>query len=455
MKPAVALVGRPNVGKSTLFNRLTRSRAALVGDEPGVTRDRKYGNGRIGDRPYIVIDTGGIESLEGKQRIGNMSASVADQTAQAVAEADTVILLVDGRVGINTADRDIAVGLRRVGKRVMVAVNKSEGRDPSVVTAEASELGLGVACAISAAHNQGIDEMMEDVLAGLPLTVEDAPSPDVPVIAVVGRPNVGKSTLVNAILGEERVIVSPEAGTTRDTIDIPFEREDRTYILIDTAGVRRRGRVETGIERFSVVKTMQSIDHANVVLLVVDVEEGVAAQDATLAGYILEQGRAMVVILNKWDTVASEERNEKMREVERVLGFVAFARVHQVSARRQTGIGGIFDSVDEAFGSANRDLATPKLTQVLHEAVTATPPAMVGGHRPRLKYAHQGGKNPPRIIIHGNRVTKLREPYRRYLSNAFLRALRLRGTPLRIEFREGANPYATSSRKRKKSKKKR
>jgi len=455
MKPIIALIGRPNVGKSTLFNRLTRSRGALVADEPGVTRDRHYGHGRIGDRPYLVIDTGGMEVADGRSSGDSVRQAVAVQTARAVAEADVLLLIVDGRAGISSTDREIADALRRSQKRVHLVVNKCEGMEPAMATAEASELGLGLPHAISASHGDGIADLMEEVLSELPVTVEESPVADVPVIAVVGRPNVGKSTLINAILGEDRVVVSADAGTTRDSIDIPFERRGRSYVLVDTAGVRRRGRIERGVEHFSVIKTMEAIERANVVLFVVDAKAGVAAQDAALAGYVVEQGRGVVVVLNKWDAVANSERSEVMRTYDRMLGFLDFARLHQISALTGTGVGGLFTSIDECFASAHRDLPTPKLTKVLQQAVTATPPPVVGAQRPRPKYAHQGGKNPPRIVIHGNKVAKLREGYRRYLANFFRKAMKLQGTPIRIECREGTNPYADKKRVRRKAKKKR
>ena len=455
MKPSIALIGRANVGKSTLFNRLTRSRSALVADEPGVTRDRQYGNGRVGDRPYFVIDTGGIEALADGTATAGVRGAAAVQTARAIAEADAVILLVDGRAGLNAADREIAQGLRRSGKRVYVAVNKCEGMDPATATAEASELGLGDPHAVSAAHGDGVADLMDQVLAELPATSEEPAETDVPVIAVVGRPNVGKSTLINAFLGDERVIVSPEAGTTRDSIDTPFERRGHRFVLVDTAGVRRRGRVQSGVEHFSVIKTMQAIERANVVLLVVDGQAGVSTQDAVLGGYVVEQGRGIVLVMNKWDAVPTDDRAETMRECERLLGFLDFARLHQVSALTGAGVSSLFASISECFEAGRRDLPTPKLTKMLQQAVATTPPPIAGGQRPRPKYAHQGGKNPPRIIIHGNKVTALREAYRRYLTNYFRKALDLRGTPLRLEYREPKNPYAGKASTRKKTKRKR
>jgi len=442
MKPVVVLVGRPNVGKSTLFNRLTRSRAALVADVPGLTRDRQYGDGRVGDRPYFVVDTGGIvASLASAKEQGDVSSHVAVQVRAALAEADTVILLVDAREGIHPVDRELATDLRRHGKPVWIAVNKAEGYDPSTAVAEFHAFGLGEPMAISASHGDGVEELMQRVLQTLPVSEEVEPEEGVPRIAVIGKPNAGKSTLVNALLGEERVVVSEAPGTTRDSIRVPLEREGRRYILIDTAGVRRRSKIDEPLEKFSVLKTLQAIDEANVAILVIDASTGISEQDASLSGYALEAGRAMVVAVNKWDAVADSDRSWIKREFERKLPFLEFARVHYISARDGTGVGGLFPSVDEAYLSAFRTLTTPKLNRVLQDAVTATPPPMTRGRRARPKYAHQGGKNPPRVVIHGNQVASLSKSYRRYLANTFRKAFQLVGTQVWIDCRQEKNPY--------------
>jgi GTP-binding protein len=442
MKPVVVLVGRPNVGKSTLFNRLTRSRAALVADVPGLTRDRQYGDGRIGDRPYFVVDTGGIvASLASAKELGDVSSHVAVQVRAALAEADAVILLVDTREGIHPVDRELATDLRRHGKPVWVAVNKSEGYDPSTAVAEFHAFGLGEPMAISATHGDGVEELMQRVLGSLPISEETEPEEGVPCIAVIGKPNVGKSTLVNALLGEERVVVSDAPGTTRDSIRVPLEREGRRYILIDTAGVRRRSKIDELLEKFSVLKTLQAIDEANVAILVIDASAGISEQDASLSGYALEAGRAMVVAVNKWDAVADSDRSWIKREFERKLSFLEFARVHYISARDGAGVGGLFASVDEAYASAFRTMTTPKLNRVLQDAVTATPPPLSRGRRARPKYAHQGGKNPPRVVIHGNQVASLSKSYRRYLANTFRKAFQLVGTQVWIDCRQEKNPY--------------
>jgi len=458
MRPVVAIVGRPNVGKSTLFNRLTRSRAALVADVPGVTRDRQYGDGLLGDRPYLVVDTGGLAAdFAGQPAAGaTLSQQVMQQTRQALTEADAVVFVVDGREGPNALDQDIAQSLRRLGKPVTVAVNKVEGMERAVAAAEFHAFGLGEPYPISAAHGQGIDELMEHVLAPLPRAAAEQPAhADVARIAVIGRPNVGKSTLVNALLGEERVVVSEQPGTTRDSIQLPLERAGKPYVLIDTAGVRRRTRVHEAVEKFSVIKTLQAVDEANVVILVVDAKAGVADQDADLGGYAVEHGRSLVIAVNKWDILDKSERAWAQRELERKLPFLEFAPVHYVSALTGAGLGGLFPSVDRAFSSARRELPTPRLTRVLQQATAATPPPIVRGRRIRLKLAHQGGKNPPLVVIHGNQTKSLPAAYRRYLENSFRRAFQLVGTPVRIECREGTNPYGESRPARRRHKRKR
>lgn len=452
MKPVVALVGRPNVGKSTLFNRLTRSRLALVADEPGVTRDRLYGDGRVGDRPYYVVDTGGIAETLLTIRDVSLAAMVARQTQQAVAEADAVIFVTDVRQGVTAGDREIAAGLRRTGKPVWLAANKAEGMNADVAAAEFHALGLGAPHAVSASHGEGIQALMTAVLESLP-AVEEPPVGDVPRIAVIGRPNAGKSTLVNALLGEERVVVSDMAGTTRDAIRIPLEFRGRRYIVIDTAGVRRRPRIEEAVEKFSVLRTMQAIDEANVVILVVDGVAGMGEQDAVLAGYALERGRAIVIAVNKWDALDASEREWVKREVERKLPFASFARVHYISALEHTGTEALFRSCDEAFAAGGRDLPTARLNRVLERAIAATPPPIARGHRIKPKFAHQAGRYPPTIVVHGSLVGLLPKAYRRYLANVFREAFDLMGTPVRIECEQQENPYAErkprSAKKRK------
>jgi len=457
LKPVVALVGRPNVGKSTLFNRWTRSRAALVAEFAGLTRDRHYGEGRVGDTPFIVIDTGGFEPVA---KAGMLKA-MARQTEQAIIEADAVVFLVDARAGVNAHDHDIAQRLRRSGQRVLLAVNKAEGmsRNAPVALAEFHELGLGEPHAISAAHGDGVAELLARALAGLGDAAADSSSVaqheaigeaqrDAGAaiehrikLAIVGRPNVGKSTLVNTLLGEERVIAFDQPGTTRDAIEIDFERGGTRYTLIDTAGLRKRGKVFEAVEKFSVIKTLQAIEASNVVLLMLDAQQEISEQDAHIAGFILETGRAVVVAINKWDGLDEDARSRIRREFERKLRFLAFARVHTVSALKSQGVGALLKSVQAAHAAAFAKLSTPKLTRTLHDAVAQQPPARKGIFRPKLRYAHQGGHNPPRIIIHGNALDAVQDSYRRYLEGRFREAFGLAGTPLRIEFKASRNPY--------------
>lgn len=438
MKPTVVLVGRPNVGKSTLFNRLTRSRDAIVHDLPGLTRDRHYGHGRLGDKPHLVVDTGGFEPVAKDGILHQM----ARQTMQAVDEADAVVMLVDGRQGLTPQDRDVAERLRRSGRKLWLVVNKAEGMRSEIAAAEFHELGLGDPLAISAAHGDGVRELIELVLESIPVA-EPEPETDAPRIAVVGRPNVGKSTLVNAILGEERVIAFDQPGTTRDSIHIDFERNGRRYTLIDTAGVRRRGKIEEAVEKFSVLKTLQAIEDANVVILVLDARQDVSDQDAHIAGFIVEAGRALVVAINKWEGLDPGVREQVKRDFARKLNFLGFARVHQISALNGTGLSGVMTSVDAAFAAAMVKLPTPRLTRVLMEAVAKQqPPRTTGPVRPKLRYAHQGGSNPPLIIIHGNALDHVPESYRRYLEHAFADAFSLAGTPLQVQFKHGRNPFA-------------
>ena len=440
MIPTLALVGRPNVGKSTLFNRLTRSRDALVADLPGLTRDRHYGRGRAGDRPFIVVDTGGLEARASEGIFHEM----ARQTMQAVAEADAVLFLVDGRSGITAEDREIAARLRRTGRPLWLVVNKSEGRSREEVAAEFHELGLGDPLPISAAHGDNVNALVELVLAGFP--VEQTGGGEAggrgTRIAVVGRPNVGKSTLVNAVLGEERMIAFDQPGTTRDSIYVDFERGGRPYTLIDTAGLRRRGRVVETVEKFSVVKTLQAIEDANVVVLVLDALQEISDQDAHIAGFIVEAGKALVVAVNKWDAADSERRESVRREIDRKLGFLAFARFHFIAAQAGRGVNELLRSVDAAFAAAMAKLPTPRLTRTLIQAVARQAPPRNGLFRPKLRYAHQGGQNPPTIIIHGNQLDHLPDSYRRYLERVFADTFELRGTPVRLQFRTSHNPYA-------------
>jgi GTP-binding protein len=444
MKPILALVGRPNVGKSTLFNRLTRSRDALVHDLPGVTRDRHYGEGRGGGRPFIAIDTGGLEpgTAEG------IFVEMGRQAEQAIAEADVVLFIVDGRAGLTPADRRIAATLRPRKASVRVVVNKTEGMPADSAVAEFHELGLGAPAAISAAHGEGVRELLDAVLEKFP---EEASSADDetgkhPRVAIVGRPNVGKSTLINALVGEERVIAFDQPGTTRDAIEVPFERAGRRYTLVDTAGVRRRGRTGTSVEFFSIVKALQAIEAANVAILVLDAADGVTEQDAHVAGYILERGRAVVIAVNKWDAADKEARSRMKSELAWKLGFLGFADVHTVSAKEGKGLGPLMRSVDAAYAAAMARLPTPKLTRAMIAAVERQAPPKSGLIRPKLRYAHQGGINPPRIVIHGNALDRVPDSYRRYLEGYFRNAFKLSGTPLAIELRTGRNPYANKRR---------
>jgi GTP-binding protein len=437
MKPTLVIVGRPNVGKSTLFNRLTRTRDALVADVPGLTRDRHYGAGRMGDRGYLVVDTGGLEP-QGQ----GIFVEMAKQARTAIAEADAILLVTDSREGLTAQDRAIGEELRRMGRRVFVAVNKTEGMNPDLATAEFHELGLGVPRAISAEHGAGVRDLVDAALADFP--AEDEPegeSDKVARIAVVGRPNAGKSTLVNALVGEERVVTFAEPGTTRDAIDVEVAIGGRRYILVDTAGLRRRGRVFESVEKFSVVKTLQAIDRANVAVLVLDAQAEISDQDAHIAGFILERGRALVVAVNKWDDLDDYARDMTKRAVARRLKFLSFARFHYISAREGRGVAQLIDSVDRAYQAAMAKLPTPKLTRALIAAVAKQAPPRAGLSRPKLRYAHQGGSNPPIVVVHGTALNAVPESYRRYLEADFRKVFRLEGTPLRIEFRSGRNPY--------------
>ena len=442
MKPVIALVGRPNVGKSTLFNRLTRTRAALVADFPGLTRDRHYGDGRVGPRDYIVIDTGGFEPLNAE----GIAREMAAQAEQAIAESDAIVLVLDAREGLTAQDRRIGERLRITGRRVLLAVNKAEGL-PTEAIAEFHELGLGEPHAISAAHGEGVRDLMD--LALLPFVAaeteaaaEGAEDAERRVrVAVVGRPNVGKSTLINALIGEERLIAFDQPGTTRDAIEVEFEFDGRPYTLIDTAGLRRRGKVFEAVEKFSVVKTLQAIADANVVVLLLDASAEISDQDAHIAGYVLESGRALVIAINKWDGLDDYQRDRIKREIDRKLHFLGWARVHTISALKRTGLSAVMRSVSEAHAAAFARLPTPKLTRALQAAVARQMPPRAGASRPKLRYAHQGGVNPPIIVIHGNSLKHVPDSYRRYLEGYFRAEFELAGTPLRVEFRTGRNPY--------------
>ncbi|KUM03308.1 ribosome biogenesis GTPase Der [Chromobacterium subtsugae] len=444
MKPTVALVGRPNVGKSTLFNRLTRSRDALVADQPGLTRDRHYGQGRVGEKPYLVVDTGGFEPVVDEGILFEM----AKQTLQAVDEADAVVFLVDGRSGLTPQDKIIANRLRQLDRPVYLAVNKAEGMRHAIAGAEFHELALGEPLVISAAHGDGVRELMELVLETFPDEVEEEESRH-PKFAVIGRPNVGKSTLVNAILGEERVIAFDQAGTTRDSIYIDFEREGHTYTIIDTAGVRRRAKVNEMLEKFSVIKTMKAIEDANVAVLVLDAQLDISEQDATIAGFALEAGRALVVAVNKWDNLDSEQKDNVRREIARKLNFLDFAKFHYISAIEGRGVADLFKSIDEAYRAAMVKLATPKLTRVLQVALERQQPPRSGLIRPKMRYAHQGGQNPPIIVVHGNALDNIPASYTRYLEHTFRKVFKLQGTPLRVQYKSSENPFDTEEGKEK------
>ena len=444
MKPVLALVGRPNVGKSTLFNRLTKSRDAIVADYAGLTRDRHYGNGRQGKHAYIVIDTGGFEP----DASDGIYKEMAKQTRQAVAEADVVIFVVDARAGVSAQDHDIANYLRRLGKPCLLVANKAEGMVDGTQASEFFELGLGPVTLVSASHGQGVRSMLDAAfnLIGVgPDDEEEAADSDAIRLAVVGRPNVGKSTLINVWLGEERLVAFDQPGTTRDAISVPFEREGRRFELIDTAGLRRRGKVFEAIEKFSVVKTLQAIETAHVVLLLIDAQQGVTDQDAHIAGFVLENGRAVVLAINKWDAVDEYQRELVKRSIETRLGFLKFANLHLISAKKRQGLAPVWKSIVGAFEAANRKMPTPVLTRLLLESVQFQSPKRAGMFRPKMRYAHQGGMNPPVIVIHGNSLEHVSESYKRYLEGRFRQEFNLMGTPLRIELKTASNPYADKS----------
>lgn len=441
MKPVLALVGRPNVGKSTLFNRLTKSRDAIVADYAGLTRDRHYGNGKQGKHEYIVIDTGGFEP----DAANGIFKEMAKQTQQAVAEADVVIFVVDARDGISAQDHEIAKYLRRLGKPCILAANKAEGMAASAQLVEFFELGLGEVHAVSAAHGQGLHALVELALAPLHLEeleeIEVLQNPGVIKMAVAGRPNVGKSTLINTWLGEERLVAFDLPGTTRDAISVPFERNGQEFELVDTAGLRRKGKIFEAIEKFSVVKTLQAIESSNVVLLLIDATQGVTDQDAHIAGYILENGRAVVLAINKWDAVDEYQRELVKRSIETRLPFLKFAAMHFISATKRQGLAPLWGSIAQAYKAANCKMSTPILTRLLLEAVQFQSPKRSGMYRPKLRYAHQGGMNPPVIVIHGNSLEHVTDAYKRFLEGRFRKEFDLVGTPMRIEMKTSTNPY--------------
>lgn len=442
MKPVIALVGRPNVGKSTLFNRLTKTRDAIVADYAGLTRDRHYGNGKQGQHEYIVIDTGGFEP----DATSGIYKEMAKQTRQAVAEADVVVFVVDARAGLSAQDHEIGKYLRKLGKPCVLVANKSEGMTAGAQLVEFFELGLGEVFPISAAHGQGIKPLVDLALGPLvpPEDGAEEEEEDVGVIklAVAGRPNVGKSTLINTWLGEERLVAFDMPGTTRDAISVPFERKGQRYELIDTAGLRRKGQVFEAIEKFSVVKTLQAIESASVVLLLIDATQGVTDQDAHIAGYVLESGRAVVVAVNKWDAVDEYARELVKRSIETRLGFLKFAALHLISAQKRQGLGPVWDSIAQAHKAANCKMSTPVLTRLLLEAVQFQTPKKTGMYRPKLRYAHQGGMNPPIIVIHGNSLEHVTDAYKRFLEGRFRKEFNLIGTPLRIQMKSSSNPYS-------------
>lgn len=438
--PVVALVGRPNVGKSTLFNFLTRSRDALVADYPGLTRDRQYGRCQRSERDFLLVDTGGITDT----REGVDQAALA-QVQKALEEADVILFIVDGREGLTASDQAIAEQLRKTNKPVYLVINKIDGEDPALAAAEFSVLGMGEPLMISAAHGRGIRSLLERIEAALPRANEELFAPDgegTIRVVVVGRPNVGKSTLVNRLLGEERVVVADLPGTTRDSIAIPFERDGEKYTLIDTAGIRRRARIDEVIEKFSVIKAIQSIEHSHVVIFLIDAKEGVSDQDARLLGMVLEAGKALIIGLNKWDGLEAEQKQRLREQIELKLQFVEFATKISISALHGTGVGNLFDQVPKLYQHARAEFSTAHLTQLLKQAVEKHQPPLIRGRRIKLKFAHQGGKNPPVIVIHGNQTERIPAAYRRYLNHFFRDRLGLKGTPIRLEFRSSDNPFA-------------
>ena len=442
MLPVVVLVGRPNVGKSTLFNRLTGTRDAIVADMPGVTRDRQYGYGKLGPVPYVVVDTGGLV-----EQPSGIETPMRLQTERAIEEADVLVFLADARSGLTPQDHWVVRELRRSGKKVVLAVNKAEGLDPATAAADFHSLGLGEPLAIASAHGDGCRELMSRVLEDFDpevIAAESSPNDGRIRIAIIGRPNVGKSTLVNRLIGEERVIASDMPGTTRDSIFVPFARDEREFTLIDTAGVRRRGKIDDDVEKASVAKTLQAIDTAHVVIFVVDAHDSIGEQDANVLGLALQRGRALIIAVNKWDGIPMEQRDEIRRLLELKLDFVPYAPVHFISARHGTGVGELVAATIKAYDAAMTEIPTPKLTKTLERAMVQHQPPLVRGRRIKLRYAHQGGRNPPRIIVHGNQTVHVPEAYTRYLANVFRREFDLFASPVAIEYRTDSNPYARS-----------
>lgn len=455
MKPVVALVGRPNVGKSTLFNRLIKKRTALVIDEPGITRDRQYGSCDIEPYSFFVIDTGGVTSFSNnkKESTDDIAKLVTRQTQHAIAEADYIVMLVDRRAGLQPQDQELASSLRKQKKPVYLVVNKSEGVEEEIAVSEFYELALGKPIALSASQGDNLDELLGSIFPDA--DSEESVSSDVPetpMVAFVGRPNVGKSTLINSLLGAERVLVFDEPGTTRDSVQVPFELDGKSYVLVDTAGLRRKGKVTETVEKFSVVKTLQSIEQANVVILVIDASDSITDQDATLAGHILEKGCALIVLLNKWDLLGKEEKTAIKEEIDRRLPFLSFATHFYVSALKGTGLNKLFSSVNDAYNAAIQELPTSLLSRILDQCTAKTPPPLVKGRRIKLKFAHQAGKNPPKIMIHGNQVKSVPDHYKRFLINSFRKKLKVDGTPIRIEFKSSENPFNRAGKRVKKKK---
>jgi len=437
MKPVIALVGRPNVGKSTLFNRLTKTRDALVADQPGLTRDRQYGEGRVGDVPCIIIDTGGLSGNE-----KGIDELMAQQSWEATEEADEVLFLVDANAGLTPQDQAIAKRLRNLHKNISVVVNKIDGRDADIVSAEFYSLGFERLYTISASHGRGVDHMMQVILELYQDIEDDEDEEERGIkVAIIGRPNVGKSTLVNRILGEERVISYDLPGTTRDSIYLPFERDGQRYTIIDTAGVRRKSRVDEAIEKFSIIKTLKAVESAHVVVMLLDAHEGITDQDASILGFVLDAGRGLVLAINKWDGLDHYDKTTIQRELDLKLPFITFAKLHRISALHGTGVGELYSSIIQSYTSATQQFTTPVLTRLLMDIVDSHPPPLVHGRRVKLRYAHQGGQNPPLVVIHGNQTKDVPLQYKRYLINAFVKRLKLVGTPLQLVFKTGDNPF--------------
>jgi len=443
MKPVLVLVGRPNVGKSTLFNRLTKSRDALVADQPGLTRDRQYGEGLVGEIPYIIVDTGGLSGEE-----EGIEELMAQQSWEATEEADEILFLVDATAGLTPQDEQIARRLRNLDKKISVVVNKIDGRDADVVSAEFYSMGFETLYTISSSHGRGVVKMMNTLLAPYQITEDEPDEIDKGIkVAIIGRPNVGKSTLVNRILGEERVVSFDLPGTTRDSIYLPFDRDNQRYTIIDTAGVRRRSKVKEAIEKFSVIKTLKAIEDAHVVVMLLDAHEGITEQDASILGFVLDAGRGLVLAINKWDGLDQDDKTRIQRELDLKLPFITFAKLHRISALHGTGVGDLYASINESYKSATQQFSTPVLTRLLTNISESHPPPLIRGRRIKLRYAHQGGQNPPLIVIHGNQTTDVPLQYKRYLINAFVKRLKLVGTPLQIVFKTGDNPYKDKKNK--------